>query len=249
MIAERIRGDRATLHEFALYFIRNVSAIYEEDEQQAAAGVLGAILTRNLEIRTVTLLGKGAFGAAGGHRNHVLKITSDATEPLAAWQLLGKKLRHVVRFYEAATIEGFTIVRDLGEGGEVPVGIVLSEKLDSVGLEDGQDDTLSRVVSETKKEFGIFDLNWDDFTTEEARDAIKDAAIALEERLFADFSGAIREIALGLEELRSHDVYVIDVHAKNVGYDRDEGVHKIFDVGLASSPLANVPGIRGRRNR
>lgn len=251
MIAERFAGDRATLPEFALYFLQRIAAIDEKEERQEAARVLGDILGRHLEIRSVTLLGTGFFGAAARHRNHVLKLTSDATEPAAAWQLLGKKLRHVVRFYEAAYVEGFRIVRLKGSGGEVPVGIVLSEEVDEIGLQEGEeaDEDLSRIVSQTKQDFGIFNLDWDNLTVEEAQEAICDASVALEERLFAQPSEAIREIALGLEELRAHDVCLLDVHHNNVGYDETERVHKIFDIGVASSPAAQVPAIHGPRSR
>jgi len=242
MIARRQAGERATLLEFAFYFVNRIGEIDDSDERQAAAQALGDILARNLDIRTVTVLGAGAFGAAAAHRNHVLKLTADQTEPPAAYALIGKKLRHVVRIYESAVVPDFRMVRIQGYR-ELPVGVILSERLDSVGLQDGQERVLDGIVSGAKHDFGVFDLDWD--ALEEAGAAICDASMALEERLFAE-EGSLREIALGLEELRSHEVCLVDVHSRNVGYDRAAGVHKIFDLGLASSPADAVPSMRGR---
>lgn len=248
MIARRFQGDRATLPEFALWFIKRVGGIDDPDQEEEAARLLGAILERNLEIRTVTLVGAGFFGAAARHRNHILKLTTDETEPAAASQLLGKKLRHVVRFYEAAIIEDFRMLRH-GGSRELPVGVILSEELDEVGLADDLGQRLDEIVSQTKGDFGIFDLDWENLTVDEARDAICVASQALEENLFAEGleGSSIQEVALALEELRSHDVCIIDAHSKNVGYDRGyPPVHKIFDVGLASSPRDQVATMRGR---
>ena len=243
MIAVRYLEDRATLQEFALYFVRRVGELESRQDEEEAARTLAAILERNLDIRTVSLLGYGSFGVAAGHKNHVLKLTTDHTEVAAANALVGKKLRHVVRFYQASFIEGFTMVR---RGGYKlrEVGIVLSEKLAEIGTNDGQGNVLDHIVLEAKSEFGIFGIYWDALDDEDARAAICDASLALEERLFQEL-GSLREIALGLEELRSHGICLVDTHAKNIGYGPD-GVHKIFDVGVASSPQDAVPRMAGR---
>jgi hypothetical protein len=247
VIEAKLTDERATLPEFALYFVKRVGEV-EGPELQEAARVLGELLGRNLEIRTVTILGAGFFGAAAAHRNRVLKLTTDQTEPAAAHHLVGKKLRHVVRFHEAA-LTGFTMVRH-GGYRELPVGVVLSEKVDSLGLEDGKDSLLDEIVSAVKREFGIFEVDWENLEVEEVRVQIEDASLALEELLLAEAeiqeAESIREVARGLVEARQYGVHLLDVHARNVGYDRGAGVHKIFDVGLASSPGNGIPEMRGR---
>ena len=106
---------------------------------------------------------------------------------------------------------------------------------------------LDRIVREAKSEFGSFGLDGDALDDEASRAAICDASVALEERLFQE-TGSLREISLGLEELRSQGICVVDTHAKNIGYGPD-GVHKIFDVGVASSPQTQVATLRGRTLR
>jgi len=244
VIEARLTGEGATLAEFALYFVKSVGEV-EGPERERAARVLGELLERNLGIRTVTILGAGFFGAAAAHRNRVLKLTTDQTEPAAAHHLVGKKLRHVVRFHEAA-LTGFTMVRS-GGYRELPVGVVLSEKVDSVGLEDGSDSLLDEIVRDVKREFGIFDVDWENLEVEEVQAQIEDASLALEERLLAfQETRSIRDVARGLVEARQYEVHLLDVHSRNVGYDRGARVHKIFDVGLASSPGNAVPEMRGR---
>jgi len=205
---------------------------------------LAGVLERNLGIAEIDeILGHGSFGVAmdlGGER--VLKITSDPEEVQASYTVMMDRREdfdHVAEIYGAYR----TSVRvwDAFYGKQYrPVGFVVLEKLDPIGLDnDRANAQLESVVTHIKEEFRVHPGDLSSISTGEARLRLKEAAPELVERLrfdLADPEPSVLEIARGIEELIGLGVYMIDAHPKNVGFSPHDGVHKVFDLGVSSAP-------------
>lgn len=241
-----------TLHDFADYFVRHIGTLEGDASRRKAVRVLGDILERNLGIQTVEFLGGGSFGVAAEIEDgRVLKITTDPTEVPAASAIVGESLRYVVAFHGAWFVEGFSMRgrATFGGRGPVPVGVLLSDKVDVVGLIDGEGEyALGRAVNEVMGQYDIMGRDLDEFQNEDVREIVCEASIVLESRLLA-LEGAPWEVGMGLAELRAYGICVVDVHSSNVGFDEKAGVHKIFDIGLASSKRRRLPKIAGQGDR
>lgn len=210
------------------------------------------IVGRNLGIHGVTeferfdgdgnlmlVLGAGAFGLAGvsaEDTNKVVKLTTDPEEVKAASMLIGKRLPHVVEFFHAAFLDGLK-VKNVKTGLVQPIGIAVCEKLDRVRTSTPEGNKKLRdIVDDVQVEERVEPELIMRMGPDLAKRRLKKASAVLSDRLRQTEFEDLAEIADGIDELRAMEIYAVDFHPGNVGYSNLDRRHKVFDVGLSSTP-------------
>lgn len=249
-IEAKAEGDRATTLEFAKFFM-DINTLSEEEESAQMAERIADVIQRNLGIRKVRILGAGAFGAAGqipGTRE-VLKITNDWRELDAAAQIVGMDLPHVIPIFAVGTIADLKVVNPQLEV-KGPVGVVVQRMVDRTGLNtDENDGRLNWAVKFIQSTHEIFRDVLVETDPKVAMRKIMDASFDLR-RLLEGMGWPFTEIAEGLAELQKFDVFMLDAHSNNVGWDGRERTYRIFDLGLSSTGEGKEPAVlTGRRRR
>lgn len=230
-----------------------------EDDPEWVADVARTI-ERNLDLPPVSgAIGCGQLGCAFGFRSpgardKVLKLTSDPEEVQAATNLLGKRLRNVAKVFHSYRIGDFTIYNRFAHR-ELPIGLLVTERLDNVGLPSDHDGAaLSEAVGRIKHRHSAWPHELAESSRQEARKRLRTASKELADYLDSG-SDDLTQVADGLRELAAEGIYAVDVHQQNVGFNdysapggREEIEVKIFDLGISSSPMRKKPKrIGGRR--
>ncbi len=191
-------------------------------------------------------LGGGAFGKAAisaVDENKVVKLTTDPEEVKASSIVLGKDLAHVVHFFEAAYIADVRVTH-VETGLLQPVGITVMERLDSVGIKDRESGSrLTDITGDVKRRMGVEPIKIVFMSAARARQLLEPASRELSTLLRLENDADLNEIATGVEELHGHGVYAVDFHPGNVGWSNRDGVYKVFDLGISSSPKGVKPKV------
>lgn len=223
-----------------------------EAEARKLSLKISEIVGRNLKIHGVTefermdkdgnlrlVLGEGIFGLAAvsaEDTNKVVKLTTDPEEVTAAHMLIGQRLPHVVRFFHAGYLSGIR-VKNVKTGMTQPLGITVAEKLDRIRVSSRDGNLkLREIVDDIQLEFRVEPELVMRMSPDLARRRLKKASIAMATRLRETDIDDLAEIADGVEELHSFGIFAVDFHPGNVGWSAVDMRHKVFDVGLASSP-------------
>lgn len=186
-------------------------------------------------------LGQGSFGAAGAIGNdRVLKLTTDPEEINTSHYLVGHTLPNVVRIYAACYVEGIQVYHEVMDR-MLRVGLVIMERLESIGTGDAYlDDILGLAVDEVKDEHRAWTDSLAKLPRREARATLIRASDDLAHELLKADDPAFTQIATAILDLYSQGVYWIDAHHKNVGYSAEDGVFKVFDLGVSAT--LDAPG-------
>jgi len=180
----------------------------------------------------------------------VFKLTSDPEEVQAAANTIGKPMVNVATVFGAYYLSDYQIM-GLHSGLEQQIGVVVLELLAGTRI-TGPDkivdnETLRRITKETKETYKVWPDQLEPLSRPSQRQRLKNAQEYLIEALDDEPSEALGEIANGLKELRTLGIYSVDIHPGNVGYTQ-EGVHKIFDLGVSSSPRTKRPPVLAKNN-
>lgn len=228
---------RVPLGKFVSTFLRNVKSP-GSDERRIVEALQALGLTGVGEI-----LGAGSFGTAAVLDDEtIIKLTSDPTEVQAGFVLQGKRLPHVARVELATFVKGVEVGH---HGATYPVGILYVERVKGVPDKPELDD----LVAEFKDTYAVWPDQLEALGEARSRERLRDASKALS-RILRDEAADLHDvgndrdadmcddIAAGLDELRGHGVFAIDVHSGNVGYKilRGHRHYKIFDIGSSSPP-------------
>jgi hypothetical protein len=226
-----------------------------ESDIDGLVGEITRIVKDNLGLYEGELLGDGSYGTAIDiGEGRVLKLTTDPEEVATSAALVGRDLVHVARIDGAYWLDDIYVIHPLSNI-EVRIGAVILEKLDRVGFENTDDQhILNIVVNDIKKEFQVWPNNLEAVSRETARQRLKRASEAIVGNLRAAVDDAasadVGEIADGVDELRALGIYIVDVHSRNIGFSEEDGVYKIFDVGVSSSPRRRkAPTLRNPEER
>lgn len=252
--AEAASEATMNLRAFAARFVNAVEHGSGESGPTQKSEMIAEIIGRNLGIDKVTrILGEGSYGiAAAISRQLALKLTSDPTEVEASAAIAGEIITGVVR------VEGAWFVDDISVWNAsvrmtLPVGVILVERLSSVGLGSKRDDEmLFEATYHAKRRHDVMPDQLDTLPRDEARRRLESASYDLAEALrqsalgegAAGEEGALlalgesplASLADGVSALAERGIYVVDLHPRNVGYSEEDGEWKMFDLGVSSAP-------------
>lgn len=235
-IETKLGGEAATMAEFCYYFAKRVVDM-DTEERMDLAEDLAEVLSRNLKVYEVTILGAGIYGAAASLPGFkVLKLTTDEGEADACSKLLGQRLTNVVEFYSAHILEGKKVVNSFFEqSGPRNICAITLERLDKVGLgKAAHDRTLSEIVDRVKGKYQLWPTELDSLDPDDYVRDLKKASLEIQQELGA-LGRPFTDISHGLAELRSFEIYACDTHPHNVGYRSRDRAYKIFDIGLSAT--------------
>lgn len=225
------------IDDFADRFVTRFWVDYNAGKRDVVgtARQIATAIKRNMNISEVSdLIGMGSFGMAAriAVSEWMLKLTTDESEVRSSAAIKQLDLPNVARIFDAAFI-----------GGLLPgtvVGVVINERMDTIGTGDPTSDRLLDGIVEGLR--SQHDLDLVEMPEAHRRQVLESASESLVERLRAMRDYRLNEIANGVEQLRSHGVFVLDTHSGNVGFT-GRGPIKLFDLGLSSSPKKRVPHI------
>src|SRR3990167_4423653 len=249
-IEAKFGGDAATMVEFCYFFVKRVVDLDSPQQRMLLAEEFADVLVRNLKVCEVTILGAGMYGAAASLPGFkVLKLTTDEGEADASSKLIGQRLTNVVSFYSAHRLEGKKVINTfLEQSGARNICVLTLERLDRIGLGKAAfDRTLGEIVDRVKGKYRLYPTELDSLDPRDYEMDMKRASLEIQEQLSV-LGKPFNEIAHGLAELRSFEIYAVDVHSNNVGYRTRDRAYKIFDIGLsAAQGVSEIPTLKNPR--
>jgi len=227
---DALRNAPTPVLDFASQFLK--SSAFKADAGIAEAIALA--VKEKFSVKRVHFLGRGLYGAAGiveGWGREVLKLTSDPSDVEASMRISGEDLPNVAQIHAAGFLAGTTII-NRPDRAKTEVGLIVQEAVDWVGLDEvSQDDALHHEVYRVKIDNFVFNRGVG-YHPEERRARMMKASLELRSRLL-ERGRPFDQVGLGLWGLQNRDIYLVDVHAGNVGWSELDQAFKIFDLGFS----------------
>lgn len=232
--------------KFAETFALNVSGKVDPNSSEKIAD----ILIRNFKPSYLLdrFLGSGDFGTAVLVENRrtkeveVIKLTTDAEEAAVSFALkleldgMDDYLDHVIAIYDVRQVDDVELV-NWRLGASLSVFLIRMELLDRVGLSSlVEKATLNSFVKRIKKEFQVMPSDLIALSRQAAKSRLVKASVELARVLDESEIQNLKEIAVGLRELHELKIYTVDPHSGNIGFTEEDGLLKLFDLGVSIGP-------------